>query len=109
MPTQSHLRLAPLNPHLRLPPLNPHLRVYPLNPHLRARETNRSRRSSGGSEIKDRFYGTSDPVADKLMRRAEAMPKLEPPEDKTITTLYVGGLVNKVKEMDLKNHFLPVW
>ncbi|KAJ8023078.1 Pre-mRNA-splicing factor RBM22 [Holothuria leucospilota] len=55
--------------------------------------------------IKDRFYGTSDPVADKLMRRAAAMPKLDPPEDKTITTLYVGGLGEKVKEVDLKDHF----
>ncbi|PIK59913.1 hypothetical protein BSL78_03209 [Apostichopus japonicus] len=71
--------------------------IYP------ARETNRSRRSLADQNIKDRFYGTSDPVADKLMRRAEAMPKLEPPEDKTITTLYVGGLGDKVKEMDLNS------
>ncbi|KOX70045.1 Pre-mRNA-splicing factor RBM22 [Melipona quadrifasciata] len=35
--------------------------------------------------IKDRYYGVNDPVADKLMRRAAAMPKLDPPEDKSIT------------------------
>ncbi|XP_054714292.1 pre-mRNA-splicing factor RBM22-like [Uloborus diversus] len=55
--------------------------------------------------IKDRFYGANDPVADKLLRRAAAMPKLEPPEDKTITTLYVGNLGEKITEKDLKDHF----
>ncbi|XP_041485706.1 pre-mRNA-splicing factor RBM22-like [Lytechinus variegatus] len=55
--------------------------------------------------IKDRFYGVDDPVADKLMRRAAAMPKLESPEDRMITTLYVGGLGDKVTEEDLKGHF----
>ena len=52
--------------------------------------------------IKDRFYGTNDPVADKLMRRADTMPKLEPPDDKTVTTLYVGGLGDKVTEENLR-------
>ncbi|WAQ97502.1 RBM22-like protein [Mya arenaria] len=55
--------------------------------------------------IKDRFYGMNDPVADKLMNRYSSMPKLEPPEDKTITTLYVGGLGDKVSETDLKDYF----
>ncbi|XP_022089325.1 pre-mRNA-splicing factor RBM22-like [Acanthaster planci] len=55
--------------------------------------------------IKDRFYGTNDPVAEKLMRRADTMPKLEPPDDKTVTTLYVGGLGDKVTEENLRNHF----
>nr|CAD7577089.1 unnamed protein product [Timema californicum] len=55
--------------------------------------------------IKDRYYGINDPVAEKLMRRASAMPKLEPPEDKTITTLYVGNLGDKLTEKDLRDHF----
>ena len=42
--------------------------------------------------IKDRYYGVNDPVAEKLMNRASAMPTLDPPEDTQITTLYVGGL-----------------
>ncbi|KAK2116707.1 RNA binding motif protein 22 [Saguinus oedipus] len=37
--------------------------------------------------IKDRYYGINDPVADKLLKRASTMPRLDPPEDKTITTL----------------------
>ena len=52
--------------------------------------------------IKDRFYGANDPVAEKLMRRADAMPKLEQPDDKTVTTLYVGGLGDKVTEENLR-------
>lgn len=52
-----------------------------------------------------RYYGTNDPVADKLMRRADSMPKLEPPEDKSITTLYVGNLGEKLGEKELRDHF----
>ncbi|GFU55179.1 pre-mRNA-splicing factor RBM22 [Trichonephila clavipes] len=55
--------------------------------------------------IKDRYYGANDPVADKLLRRASAMPKLDPPEDKTITTLYIGNLGERITEKELKDHF----
>ncbi|KAL1115557.1 hypothetical protein AAG570_005847 [Ranatra chinensis] len=55
--------------------------------------------------IKDRYYGVNDPVAHKLMRRASSMPKLEPPEDKSITTLYVGNLSDKIGEKELRDHF----
>ena len=34
----------------------------------------------------------NDPVAKKLLDRAKAMPALEAPEDKSITTLYIGGI-----------------
>ncbi|KAL5017840.1 hypothetical protein ScPMuIL_003562 [Solemya velum] len=55
--------------------------------------------------IKDRYYGMNDPVADKLLNRFANMPKLEPPEDKTITTLYVGNLGDKIGEKELRDHF----
>ncbi|XP_067139758.1 pre-mRNA-splicing factor RBM22 [Centruroides vittatus] len=55
--------------------------------------------------IKDRYYGLNDPVADKLLRRAAAMPKLEAPEDKTITTLYVGNLGERITEKELRDYF----
>uniref|UniRef100_A0A8C2V612 Pre-mRNA-splicing factor RBM22 n=1 Tax=Chinchilla lanigera TaxID=34839 RepID=A0A8C2V612_CHILA len=55
--------------------------------------------------IKDRYYGIKDPVADKLPKWASTMPRLDPPKDKTITTLYVGGLGDIVTETDLRNHF----
>lgn len=32
--------------------------------------------------IKDRYYGINDPVANKLLRRYTDQPKLEPPEDR---------------------------
>jgi pre-mRNA-splicing factor RBM22/SLT11 len=35
----------------------------------------------GKQNIKDRYYGINDPVANKMMRRVTEQPKLEPPED----------------------------
>lgn len=37
--------------------------------------------------IKDRYYGINDPVANKMMRKLGEMPSLEPPEDMSIATL----------------------
>jgi pre-mRNA-splicing factor RBM22/SLT11 len=34
--------------------------------------------------IKDRYYGINDPVANKILRRVADEPKLEPPEDKYV-------------------------
>ena len=47
--------------------------------------------------IKDRYCGINDLVADKMLKRAAAMPKLETPSDKTITTLYVVGWMTGLK------------
>uniref|UniRef100_A0A8C9Q1W9 Pre-mRNA-splicing factor RBM22 n=1 Tax=Spermophilus dauricus TaxID=99837 RepID=A0A8C9Q1W9_SPEDA len=55
--------------------------------------------------IKDCYYGINDPVADKLLMQASIMPRLDPPEDKTITTLDVGGPGDTVTETDLISHF----
>nr|CAG4640899.1 EOG090X0770 [Eulimnadia texana] len=55
--------------------------------------------------IKDRYYGTNDPVAEKLLRRAATLPRLDPPEDKSITTLYVGNIGEKMTEKELRDHF----
>jgi len=55
--------------------------------------------------IKDRYYGVNDPVADKLLNRAKALPHIEPPEDKAITTLYIGGLDEAISEQDVRNSF----
>lgn len=51
------------------------------------------------------YYGVNDPVAEKLMRRAAAMPALPPPEDKTISTLYIGNLSDGIQEETLRSHF----
>jgi len=63
------------------------------------------KRNRADQNIKDRYYGVNDPVADKLMRRAAAMPKLDPPEDKAITTLYIGNLGDILTEKQLRDHF----
>ena len=63
--------------------------------------------------IRDRYYGHNDPVAEKLMKRAHDMPTLEPPEDPLITTIYIAGLcddqskfgADPVTETDLRNFF----
>jgi hypothetical protein len=50
----------------------------------------------------DRFYGEVDPVADKLLRRADEMPRLDKPEDRSITTIYLGNLNGAISEKDLR-------
>ncbi|GAU46713.1 hypothetical protein TSUD_135380 [Trifolium subterraneum] len=78
--------------------------------------------------IKDRYYGfamycqklgqhwfiltakatlwVNDPVAMKLLGKAGEMTSLEVPEDESIKTLYVGGLVDaRVTEQDLRDNF----
>jgi len=58
--------------------------------------------------IKDRYYGINDPVANKLLKQVEQSQEVEavkPPQDRTITTLYIGGLGTLVGEDDLRNHF----
>lgn len=54
--------------------------------------------------IRDRYYGVNDPVADKLLKRAASLPRLNPPEDKTITTLYVGNLGDHITEVDIRDN-----
>ena len=51
--------------------------------------------------IRDRFYGVNDPVAEKLMARYKEIPTLETPEDKTVTTLYLGNVVD-IDEQSLR-------
>mmetsp|Transcript_26131 Transcript_26131/g.73170 ORF Transcript_26131/g.73170 Transcript_26131/m.73170 type:complete len:459 (+) Transcript_26131:313-1689(+) len=55
--------------------------------------------------IKDRYYGVNDPVANKMLRRAGDMPSLSPPDDPSIMTLYVGGLTSEISVKDLEDIF----
>jgi len=55
---------------------------------------------------KDRYFGTADPVADKLWDRVNKMPdRLKAPTDKTITTLFVKGITPNVSDNDLNSYF----
>lgn len=57
--------------------------------------------------IRDRYYGTNDPVAEKMLARAEAMKQSVPPADRSIMTLFVGGVGENVSEDDLRGAFYP--
>lgn len=55
---------------------------------------------------RDRYFGTEDPVADKLWKRIEKMPdSIKPPGDRTITTLFLKGVTDSVSETDLNAYF----
>jgi len=56
--------------------------------------------------IRDRYYGNNDPVARKMLRRLGERPRLEPPEDTAITTLYVGNVERNWTEDDLRSVFV---
>lgn len=54
--------------------------------------------------IKDRYHGNNDPVANKLLKKAETFAKITAPEDTDISTLYIGGLDPlKITEEDLRD------
>jgi len=58
--------------------------------------------------IKDRYFGQNDPVAEKMMKRTQGVknaPPLVPPQDPTITTLWVGGVEEDITESDLRMKF----
>ncbi|KAF1741469.1 hypothetical protein MXB_3259 [Myxobolus squamalis] len=55
--------------------------------------------------IRDRYHGFNDPVANKILKRMNDMIILDTPIDKTIATLYVGGLDSTITKEDLTNYF----
>ncbi|XP_042065452.1 uncharacterized protein LOC121808938 [Salvia splendens] len=61
-------------------------------------------------DLRNNFYAhgeivVNDPVAMKQLSKAGEMPSLEPPDDESIRTLYVGGLDARITEQDLRNNF----
>ena len=44
---------------------------------------------------------------DKMLGRVDKMPSLVPPEDQSITTLYVGSLTPGITDADLRDAFYP--
>ncbi|KAJ3281682.1 RNA-binding domain-containing protein [Rhizoclosmatium globosum] len=57
--------------------------------------------------IKDRYYGTNDPVAKKMLSKAGNPSGLQKPHDTTITSLFITGVEFDVTEDDLREHFHP--
>jgi len=56
-------------------------------------------------KLRDRFHGENDPLAAKIMRKADEDLTLMPPEDKSVCTLYLGGLEPSVTEKDIRDKF----
>eukprot|EP00357_Protocruzia_adherens_P018101 CAMPEP_0115000166 /NCGR_PEP_ID=MMETSP0216-20121206/16594_1 /TAXON_ID=223996 /ORGANISM="Protocruzia adherens, Strain Boccale" /LENGTH=408 /DNA_ID=CAMNT_0002365209 /DNA_START=25 /DNA_END=1251 /DNA_ORIENTATION=- len=58
--------------------------------------------------IKDRFFGKNDPVADKILAgvgEKESSKLPQAPADRSVTTLFVGGVTNKIKEEQIRDTF----
>jgi pre-mRNA-splicing factor RBM22/SLT11 len=53
----------------------------------------------------DRYYGTNDPVAKKMLARAANTPTLNHPKDLSITTLFIGNISSVIKQADLREIF----
>jgi len=53
----------------------------------------------------DRYYGTNDPVANKILSRAANMSRLNAPSETSMTTLFVGNIVPAITEQDIKDIF----
>lgn len=59
--------------------------------------------------IRDRYFGSNDQVANKILQFAAAREQraLDPPEDTSITTLWVGGIPAEVAEEEVRGVFAP--
>ncbi|KAJ2026682.1 Pre-mRNA-splicing factor slt11 [Coemansia sp. S85] len=57
--------------------------------------------------IVDRYHGNNDPVARRMLARSLKTDRLDAPEDKSITSLFVLGVDQSVTQGDLRDHFLP--
>lgn len=56
-------------------------------------------------KLRARFHGEDDPLAKKILRTAEENNTLLPPEDRSITTLYLGGLEEGVTDKEIRDQF----
>lgn len=56
-------------------------------------------------KLRDRFHGENDPLAAKIIKKAAEELTLQTPGDKSITTLYLGGLPAGTKEKDVRDKF----
>ncbi|KAI8374533.1 uncharacterized protein BYT42DRAFT_576691 [Radiomyces spectabilis] len=56
--------------------------------------------------IRDRYYGNNDPVAQKMLGRVKGTTQsLAPPEDKSVTSLFVTGIEEDIVEQDIRGYF----
>lgn len=55
--------------------------------------------------IKDRFFGVNDSLAGKILTKIKKDEKPQPPENKNITTLFIGGVDESLTENDIIEFF----
>mmetsp|Transcript_6275 Transcript_6275/g.5388 ORF Transcript_6275/g.5388 Transcript_6275/m.5388 type:complete len:197 (+) Transcript_6275:481-1071(+) len=55
--------------------------------------------------IRDRFNGVNDSLAKKMITKMKKSEKPPPPENKSITTLFVGGVEEGLSEQDIVDFF----
>lgn len=55
--------------------------------------------------IRDRFHGVNDPLAAKMIGKIKKHEKPSPPENKNITTLFIGGVDETLPESDIVEFF----
>ncbi|KAJ3020727.1 RNA binding motif protein 22 [Thoreauomyces humboldtii] len=55
--------------------------------------------------IKDRYYGKNDPVAQRMLNRTDKSSMLATPEDTSITSVFLTGIEAGVTDTDLRSHF----
>lgn len=63
-----------------------------------------SQKGSKDQAIRDRYYGVKDNLANKYLARASSMA-LQPPDDHTVTVLWIGGLTPQIVKEDLHDKF----
>jgi len=54
--------------------------------------------------LKDRYHGTNDPVAHKILKKLNTNAP-QTPTDTDIKTVYVGNVDTRISEQDLRDHF----
>jgi len=55
--------------------------------------------------IRDRFNGVNDSLAGKILKKIKKSEKPVPPENKNITTLFIGGVDETLTENDITDFF----
>lgn len=52
--------------------------------------------------IKDRFNGSNDPVAKRILAKNDQIAKQSAPEDQSITSIFLSGVDATIRETDIR-------
>lgn len=66
---------------------------------------NKIKGQSVEQSIRDRFHGVNDSLAGKMLNKVKKNEKPSPPENKNITTLFIGGVDEGLSESDIVEFF----